>query len=452
MQKSQYARNVPAILAEMEKSRNEGSQQQPRNHQTEANEEKVVYVYRTSDGGVFLSPTKVGDQAQQSEIIIDSDEQEADHRPATHNEPPYFLHFLLILLVFMLLDNVATFFTLLTPTVTITITPTVKTISSTAILTVGEGADVHGRVFVPLTLSQQQTVNATGHGHQDAQQAQGSLLFYNASFSSQTISAGSIFTGGDGIQIATSATVIIPANNPPQDGTESVSAYALNAGQQGNIQALDVNSTASNSLFVKNLDPFTGGRSARDFTIVSKGDVQGIVTTVTPGLLHSEQAALSTQLIQGESLVSPSCTPSTKANHAPGDEAQTVTVTVSETCSSIAYSQHELQRAGERILDKTLVVSLTHFQQVGDIHLNILSQTLSGKRATLKVQLSGVWVYQLDHHRITTFILGKPRLNALHLLSIVPGVQSVSIAGVTDNNQLPSDVAHIQLNIFYFLP
>jgi len=91
--------------------------------------------------------------------------------------------------------------------------------------------------------------------------------------------------------------------------------------------------------------------------------------------------------------------------------------------------------------------SLTHFQQVGDIHISIISQTIHGNRATLNVQLVSTWVYQLNEQHITALIQGKPRLDALHLLAVLPGVGQVSIIGIKDNEQLPTNLTHIHLLI-----
>ncbi len=43
--------------------------------------------------------------------------------------------------------------------------------------------------------------------------------------------------------------------------------------------------------------------------------------------------------------------------------------------------------------------------------------------------------------------MGKPRLSALHALSVFRGVQSANIAGVSDNAPLPTDPAYIHILI-----
>ena len=144
MQASPYACAVPAILAEMENRR-------------EAN----------------------GNAPQPQALVVDAQETKMDTHPAPRREPAYFLNFLLILFVFVGLDSLNA---VLAPTVTITITPMLKTVSTTATVSNRAGADIEGRILPPLTLSQEQTVPATGRGHQDARPATGTLIYFNGAF------------------------------------------------------------------------------------------------------------------------------------------------------------------------------------------------------------------------------------------------------------------------------
>src|SRR5712692_7156349 len=198
---------VPAIVTKMDGARREDDKP------------GIIHVYKLEGGGIVFTTTPVEVEDDLEANIIDSKEPEADTRPKQQKAPLYLLQVLFLFIVFVGLDNVDAVLAQFAPVVTVTIIPQVQTVSTTATISVGEsGADIYGRLLSPLTMSQSQTTQATGRGHQDATRASGSLTFYNASFSPQTIPAGSIFLGGDGIQIATSATITVPANNPPQDG------------------------------------------------------------------------------------------------------------------------------------------------------------------------------------------------------------------------------------------
>src|SRR5207244_1142652 len=144
---------------------------------------------------------------------------------------------------------------------TITIIPQQQALTTTATFPIGRGPwDVQGRVLPALTLSQSQTVQAAGKGHQDARAATGTLTFFNGQLQRVTIPAGSTFIG-NGVRITTDDTATIPAadptTNPPTFGQMQVSAHAVLPGASGNIQAYAINeSCCAASVIVKNLAPF----------------------------------------------------------------------------------------------------------------------------------------------------------------------------------------------------
>lgn len=457
MQTSQYARAVPAIVADMQSAREEADNQpQQPDQQDEPGSEEIekIYVYRTDNGGWLASPTKLEGEEPSTEEddqpqvpIVDSQEPGIDTRSTTRHDPPYVLHYLLILFLFIGLDNLDSVFAQFAPTASVTITPVVKTITTTATFPIGTGpGDVLGRVLPALTLSQSQTVAATGKGHQDATRAGGNLLFFNGSFAPQTIDTGTVYTGLDGVQVATDQTVTIAAANPPYVGQATVSATAIHSGAHGNIQAGDISSTTA-TLQVRN-SQFSGGQDARDFTFVTKDDIQQETHALTVLLLQSEQGALGGQLQPGETLTTPTCTPGVLSSKHPGDEAASVEVTVSETCRAIAYSQQSLQAAAQLVLGG-LTRPNTRYQLVGTIQITVRSVSMQNGYPTLTATLHGVGVYQISESQIKTLVAGKPRLTAIQLLQKLPGVQTVSITGISDNQQLPTDAAHIHLSIFY---
>src|SRR5205085_4120562 len=126
--------------------------------------------------------------------------------------------------------------------------------------------------------------------------------------------------------------------------------HASTPGSHGNIQALDINGVASSSLFVKNLEPFTGGQDERSFQTVNKSDIDKAVSPMKSTLTQGMQGALQGQLKPNEQLYMLPCAPMITSDHQPGDEATKVTVTVSETCSAVAYDNGQLQREAMRLM------------------------------------------------------------------------------------------------------
>jgi hypothetical protein len=453
MQTSPYVQTLPAILAEMEQDRQEdGNLAQP---EQDGEPVEKMFVYRTDTGGWLVSPTKIGEQETSIEAdepqapLVDAQESAIDQRPITRKEPPYFLHFLLFLLVFVCFDNVDTFLTLLAPIVTVTITPLVKTISTSATVPIGGSATaIQGRVLAPLTLTQSQTVQATGKGHQDAQLATGTILYFNGSFAPQSIDAGTVYAGRDGVQVVTNETVTIPAatpGNPPQFGQATVAAHAKNVGASGNIPAGDISITGS-TLQVSN-SQFHNGQDARDFSFVTKEDIQQAMSALTPNMLQSEQAALHAQVTPQEQLVTPTCTRTVTSNHQPQDEATEVNVSVSETCSAVVYNKDALQTQATAILTHQARKQLgAGYRLVGTVQVTV-TQAAPSPHPTLVFLMHGTWVSAVSVQTVTRLVAGKPRLRAIRLLKRLPGVQSVAIAGIADNSTLPDDLSHIHVLI-----
>ena len=408
-------------------------------------EEATFHAYPVTIGGiqgVLHTKEEIPPDYFTDTTVVESEEPNAPTtQPASQQkEPPYFLHFLLILMLFMLLDNVNnSIFTFLSPTATITIIPKTARMQTTATFPL---AQLQGRVLPSLTLTQSETLRATGRGHQDARSASGIVTFYNGLSTPQNIAAGTVLTGNDGISVATDQAATIPPANPPSLGEVSVTAHAENPGSSGNIQAGDINATLATGLFVKNTSAFSGGRNARNFSYVTQADIQQAMNTLTPKLLQSEQAAISAQVKPQEQLIPPMCQPTTTSDHQPGDEAPSVEVTVSETCSAVVYNKDALQTQATALLSHQALQTLgTGYRLFGNIQANV-SHT-AHPQTTLVFFVQGTWIYQINEQRIKSMVAGKPRLDAIRLLSALSGITSVSIAGIADNNLLPDDPQHI---------
>jgi hypothetical protein len=324
------------------------------------------------------------------------------------------------------------------PTVSITFVSKPQQVTLTSMLQIG-------RILNPITISQSQATQATGRGHQAARQATGILTFYNGSFSTQTVFAGTVFTGADGVRVVTDETRTIPPNNPPMDGEASTPAHAANPGPIGNIQALDINSTVSSVVFVKNLNAFTGGQDERNFTIVTQADMNTVSTLLKTTLNQDAQGALQGQLQPHEALVTPGCTTSLSSDHPVGAEATQVKITASETCTAVAYNQSTLLAKATSLLTTQATKTLgTDYSPLGTIQITSIKAT--GRTLTFSCQ--GTWIYALAERvqqHMKHLIAGKTKEEALKLLFSLPGIESASIQwhGFSDEARIPKDIARI---------
>ncbi len=279
------------------------------------------------------------------------------------------------------------------PVVTITLLPVHTSVQLTTTL------PVQTRTLAPVTITGTLTAPTTGKGHQDARAATGTLTFYNAAFMTQTIDAGTVFTGSEGVQVATNETVIIPADNPPMNGQASVSAHTVSPGSQGNIPALDINGTASNSLYAKNLTSFTHGQDAHDYKAVAQHDLDTLTAELQQQLTKAMPQAFS--LRPGEAVQTTHCTTHINPDHAIGEEAHMVTVNASKTCGAIAYSQDELTTKATAVFNTTRPGK--QYELVSGVRTTVISIN------PFIVRLTGLWEYafsQDDEQALAQHIQG----------------------------------------------
>ncbi len=384
--------------------------------------------------------------------VIEIEPPEAPENHPPQKQQPYWLLIPFTILCCMVFVAASSLLPLLSPSATITIIPVSRDLSITAAI------QVRSKVLPALTLSQSQTTQATGKRHQDATQAHGAITFYNGQFRSQTIAAGTILTGVDGVAVITDQPARIPAGNPPSYGQVFVTAHAMHSGAQGNIQAYDIRQACcTTSVLAKNTEAFRGGADAKDVTLVTQGDIQRIATSLTATLTTSEQAALQAQLIPGEGLSILPCSNVLHSDHLIGDQARQVTVALSQTCTAVVYSTAFLQDKATRLLTQAAAQQLgTAYRLMGTMQVSILHPTRIDHRrglATIAVRVDAAYAYHLSQseaHHLAILIAGKSKTQAQHILLAEPGIQGVTIQAA-NTTTLPTDPMRMRFLFFYRL-
>jgi hypothetical protein len=354
----------------------------------------------------------------------------------------------------------------LTPSATITLVPKTKPISTTLTIHLVSGSanparrQVPGRQLPTLTMSQEQTVPTTGSVSEPAQTAQGWITLYNALSAPQTILAGTLITGQDGIQVTIDTTVTIPAGNLNTNGHIAVSAHAVETGPPGNIAALDINGPCCRAdVFAQNAAPFTGGQNARSYQAVRAQDIQRAAGTLHTTLIQQVTAAYQSDLHPGESLLTPvSCQEQVRSDHAAGEEATQVQVTASEACQGSTY-----QSAAMHAL---LLLALTQQAQANqetpyelDTALPMqvqFSQQGDAQPGEVQVQVSGTLVYHwtpLQVQWLAAYVASKSKAQAMAWLEAQPGVLTVTIL-LADRyaGSLPGNPAQIHIAVVASAP
>lgn len=427
---------VKRMVASIDNEQSNQEQETPKTTEQETEPAETIHIHYFPDAIVLL---KEEDQAQ----VVDS----APVIPEKISHLPVYAICGLYLLCVLATIAFQVYGLLNPPIATITIVPKSQTVTLTGTLPLG-------RLLIPITVSQSQTAPTTGKGHQDPKQATGFITFYNGQLQTVTIPTGTLLTGNDGVQIVTDQDANIPAEKqtiPPTFGQATVSAHAIHPGARGNIPTGDVNlSCCSTSLLAQNTAPFHGGQDERNYQTVATSDIPDIASRLKAAVEQSTQAALQINRLQSDEVFLLPCAPTVTSDHQPGQEASTVTVTASETCSAVAYNREEVRGKVTDLLIHQVVQTLgIGYSLVGEVQVTIKQATITTrtKPEVLSFTSTGTWFYALtnqEQQRIKKIIAGKPRQEAIHLLSTMPGIQRVTITGIADNNPLPLDPQHIK--------
>jgi len=367
----------------------------------------------------------------------------------------------LVLFIMVAMGTVSYFFLLpLTASATITITPTARSLHTATTFTIAanpKAAQVQGRPLEAISFTKSKTVPATGHAQEPAIAAAGVLTFYNADFSqSYTIPAGVTFTTQSGATIVTDKAVTVQAAVLPEVGIAIAPAHVIQAGSAGNIppHAIYTRCCGSQFLTATNATPFSGGQDARTYSFIQTSDIQNAAGDLLSSLTPQATVQLTKQARTGEQLVTPLCSPRIQESAEPGTESADVTVSVTQQCTSVAYMLDSLQQVATSTLAH--MVTLPHFEEVGTTQVTVNGSTYASHTATLKVSLSGVWLYhftQAQLTQLTHLIAGESQAKAHATLARGDGIASVSIhiQRLDFKDILPTNPRRITMQLFYLV-
>lgn len=313
---------------------------------------------------------------------------------------------------------------------------------------------------ITISQSQSQTVHASGHKQTQATQAKGQLNFLNGAFVAQKIVAGTVISGKDGVQVIIDNDANLPAAIPGGPlGNADISSHVANSGAKGNIPALDINQTccnANSTVFVKNLNAFTGGQDPQDYNFVQQSDVAAEANPLTKTLTNQVQEGLKTRLAANEQMAgTPQCAPTvtTDPKNLVGDTGVNIpatTVSVSVQCSAEAYNKGLLQTQITSQL-KSNTSPGPNYGLVGSAISQITVQDQGGQgNANLLVNVTGTWVYQISseqQQKLAQRIANLTVAAAIKQLKSETGIRNVVIHGLPNDSQLPGDPARIPIVI-----
>jgi hypothetical protein len=255
------------------------------------------------------------------------------------------------------------------------------------------------------------------------------------------------------VQVTFNGPVVVPANPP----TATVTGYAVTAGTSGNIKALDINGTccvANNQIFVKNPAAFSGGQDPQSSPIVQQSDIDGAINSLATQQQQTVQITLQKKIASNERQAgSTHCTNTHSADHAAGDRASTVTVTLTATCTTVAYDLQTVQMLVSNLLKDEVAknLNLANYMLTGGVVATVTQATVIDTKGTVSlfVKAEGMWVYQFtdaSKAALARLIAGKSTSEAETLLANAAGVEKVDSIDISGGGStLPADPKQITI-------
>jgi hypothetical protein len=348
------------------------------------------------------------------------------------------------------------------PTATVTITPKSQLVHNTYVITgITTGTpdstkrEVQARQLTFTTQPQTKTVSATGFVNTPATFATGTLTFTNGSFAPYGVSANTVFTDAQGVQVENDVLAYIPAANPNGGfGRVTVSAHAITGGTRGNIGAFDFNNMvccANNSVLVSNTVAFGGGQDPQKFTAVQQSDIDNAAAPFKQPLLQSASSTLNGMKHENEQFIAtPKCTTHVTSDHQAGDRATSVTVKVTATCDGEVYDKVGVDTIATNLLNAEAVKQTGEgFVLSGNV-VTTVTQAIADNKGTvvLFVKAQGIWVAQINDARkaqLAGLIVGKTQDEATNLLSEQKDVSKVDSISISSGKTLPTDAGQITI-------
>src|SRR6266568_4757971 len=122
------------------------------------------------------------------------------------------------------------------------------------------------------------------------------LTITHGSILSGELPKGITVVGKNGMAVVTDTPVYIPAGSADGYGYATVSAHAASSGKAGNIPAYAIDGVESSSIYIRNLQPFTGGKDAYAVRVVTPKDKQAALDTAHT-FLASQEARIHAILV-----------------------------------------------------------------------------------------------------------------------------------------------------------
>ena len=354
---------------------------------------------------------------------------------------------------------------------TVTITPRSSALQKSYTITAVSGTpdgsqnQIGEQQISVTTQAYSSTVNATGTTYVGGSSAQGKADIYNFDTTKPlNLAAGRSFPN-DGGCAPSSETIVLDAavtNLAAGAGPITVPIHIQPKGVvKGNpagcvplIEYITGNCSGSPCTEIA-VNITTNGTDPQPQTVVQQSDIDNVAATLEQNNQPNADQEIQSQLQSGQQEIAGTaqCSPNVNANHAAGDQASQVTVTVTFTCTAEVFTAKDATDLAGQLLKNDAQSQLgAQYAPVGQIAGTIVSSSPGDQGAeNLVVGASGTWVYQFsatEQQNLAALIVGKTTQQARQTLLAQPGVADAVIQITSGNGQtLPTKAQEIMVKI-----
>jgi serine/threonine protein kinase len=309
------------------------------------------------------------------------------------------------------------------------------------------------------------TANATGTAYTGGSYAQGTADVYNFDTTKPlNLAAGSSFPNDGGCAPASDTIVLDAAvtNLVAGSGPVTVPVHiqpkgAVKGTPSGCVPLLEyITGNCSGSPCTEiAVHITTNGTDPQPQTVVAQSDIDNTASSLEQANQPNADQVIQSKLQSGEQEIggTAQCSPNVTSDHSAGDQASTVTVTVTFTCTGEAYSPKDATDFARQLLANDAQSKFgAQYALVGQINSTVVSSS-AGNQGTenLVVSASGVWAYQFSataQQTLAGLIAGKTTPQARQTLLAQSGVADVTIQITGGNRQtLPTKAQEIKIEI-----
>lgn len=265
--------------------------------------------------------------------------------------------------------------------------------------------------------------------------AKGKVTIYNATVSEKLFSAGTIITGPRDMKFSMDETITVASSSGSsllnvQPGTATVAVTAVNIGIESNLSEKSEFSIANfdkKTYVASNEQAFSGG-SSREIQAVSKDDLARLERLLLKNLEQQAIDGLQAEQTEGTRIVpvgSTSITQKTFSAKA-GDEARSVTLTMTVSSQAYRYATSDLLPVATRMLSASLPQDTVLREERTQIDPGEIQAT-SSAGIRLKATLSSETIPIVDKQIFAESIRGKTIAQAHSILRDMKEVGDVVI-------------------------